>query len=297
MNAIEMFNIAEQMRTCVFLFNIKYQRQEMYMPDEAVSLLWDVYQVGISDKDYWNNTGISLEIIDELAGELARAIKERNWVFVYDKLNFEVTYLLKAIFEVLFTKSDVLLENWIWEENRAALRERYPIIEKQLEKMAGDFEEDKQFIRSYGLRGKVICRKKEGMEYDLYSSYDPAMAGMQIEQKLGLENYKKLYVWGFNGGFEFTNPYVMQKHEEMPMEIYVGDMTEFKRILQYTYRKGFILSPVVEWKFNFSLRDFFNNIDLGQKDISYIYVTEYSREELPYIRDFINTNSLSSNIG
>lgn len=297
LNAIEMFNVAEQMRTCVFLFNTKYHRQEINHSQEAVSLLRDIYQIGMSDKDYWNNTGIKLEIIDELAVELARAILEKNWVYVYDKLNVDVTHLLIAIFETLFTKSAVLLENWIWEENRAALRERYPAIEKQLEKMIDDYEKDKPFIRSYGLRGKVVCRKKERMEYDLFSSYDPAMVGMQIEQKLELENYDKLYVWGFNGGFELTNPYVMHRHEETPMEIYVGDLTEFKRILRHSYRKGFILSPVVEWKFNYTLRDFFNHIDLAQKDNSYIYLTEYSEEELPYIRDFINKNSLKSNIG
>lgn len=296
LNEIEMFNAAEQMRRCVFSFNINYQRQEISISAEAVSLLRDIYQAGMSDKDYWNNTGINLEIINELTGELERAILESNWVYVYDKLNVDIAFLLKTIFEVLFTRSAVLLENWIWEENRVALRERYPIIEKQLEKMADDYEKDKQFVRSYGLRGKVVCRQKERMEYDLYSSYDPAMVGVQIEQKLGLEKYEKLYVWGFNGGYECTNQYVMQMHRKTPMEIYVVNLTEFKRILQHTYRKGFILSPVVEWKFNFTLQDFFNHIDLSEKDDSYIYVTEYSKEELPYIREFINRNSLNSNI-
>lgn len=297
MNEIEMFNVVEQMRTCVFLFNIKYQRQEISIPHEAVSLLRDIYQIGISDKDYWNNTGVKLEIIDELAGELEKAILESNWVYVYDKLNSDITYFLKIVFEVLFKKNAVLLETWFWEENRAALRERYPAIEKQLEKMADDYEKDKQFVRSYGLRGRVVYRKNERVEYDLYSSYDPAMVGAQIEQKLGLENYERLYVWGFNGGYEYTNQYVMQMHRKIPMEIYVANLTEFKRILQHTYRKGFILSPVVEWKFNFTLKEFLNHIDLSKKDDSYIYVTEYSKEELPYIRDFINKNALNSNIG
>ena len=78
LNAIEMFNVAEQMRTCVFLFNTKYHRQEINHSQEAVSLLRDIYQIGMSDKDYWNNTGIKLEIIDELAVELARAIFFQN---------------------------------------------------------------------------------------------------------------------------------------------------------------------------------------------------------------------------
>lgn len=297
MNVIEMFNAAELIRMWVFVFNIKYQRQEISIFHGAVSSLRDIYQIGISDKDYWNNTGVKLEIINELADELANAILESNWVYVYDKINVDITYLLKSIFEVLFTKNAVLLENWIWEENRAALKERYPAIEKQLEKIADDDEKDKQFVRSYGLRGKVVCRKNKRMEYDLYSSYDPAMIGVQIEQKLGLENYEKLYVWGFNGGYEYTNEYVMQSGGKAPMEIYVTNLAEFKRILQHTYRKGCILSPNVEWKFNFTLKDFLNHIDLSEKDNSFIYVTEYSKEELPYIRNFINKNSLNSNIG
>lgn len=297
LSVIEMYSAAEQMRTYIFLFNIKYQRQEIRIDQEAVSLLQDVYQAGLSDQDFWNNTGIDLEIINEFARELKGAIFEKNWVYIYDMLNVDITYLLKTIFEVLFTKSAGLLENWIWEENRAALRERYPAIADQLEKMHDDHENDKQYVRAYGLRGRVVCRKKGRMEYDLYSSYDPTMVGAQIEQKLGLENYEKLYIWGFNGGYEYINEYVMQRHWKTPMEIYIGNLAEFKRILQHTYRKGCILSPAVEWKFNCTLQDFFDHIDLSKRDVSYIYLTEYSEEELPFIREFINKNSLNSNIG
>lgn len=288
-----MFCATDRMLIRILLFNMSYQKQEIGITIDSISPLRDIYQIVVSDIDYWNDTGVVLETIDALTGKLESAILQSDWVYVYDKLNYEVAYLLRAVLKTLFDKSAPVLKNWIWEENKIALRERYPDIYKQL--MEVDCNEEKRFVRSYGLRGSVVYRKNEQIEYDLYSSYDPEAFGALVGQELGLEKFKKWYILGFHGAYDCSGVYWRMR--KVNIEIYVVNIAEFKLILQNTLRKGFLLNPDVEWRFHLKLQDFFNNIDLSAKDDSYIYVTEYAKEELPYIREFIKKNALNSNIG
>lgn len=295
MDVIKMYRAVDQMRDYIWIFNLNYGKQNLKIYACMLPFVNEICEIGLSDTLYWKNTEVDFRVVYDQIDNMKKAVEDEDIVYIYDKLNFEIRWFIKSIFEVLFKKSAKELRSLFWSENREALQKRYPEILKKIEEFNN--EENESCIRDYGLRGNVIFRKNSNVEYDLYSTYSPGEVGVYTMINSDLKKYNKIYIWGFNGGYEISGGLFCFEDKRVEVEIYVTNLIEFKHILLNVPRKGMLLNPDVKWKFNICIEDFLKNIDLQKKQESYIYVTEYVDDGLTILKKFIYKYSLNSNIG
>lgn len=295
MDVIKMYRAVEQMRDYIWIFNLNYGRQDLYIYACILPFVNEICDIGLSDTLYWENSGIDFKVLYNQMDDIKRAVDDMDIVYIYDKINCEIRWFVKAVFEVLFEKSANELRCLFWSENKEALQQRYPEILKKIEEF--DNEGNKLCIRDYGLRGNVIYRKKNNIEYDLYTAYSPGEVGAYTMLNSELKRYNKIYMWGFNGGYEVSGGCFVSRDKKIELEIYVTDLIEFKHILLNIPRKGMLLNPDVKWEFNICIEDFLKNIDLQKKKESFIYVTECVDDSLIALEKFIRKHSLNSNLG
>ncbi len=295
MDVIKIYDAVEKLRTYIYLFNEHYMRQraEMTMNGSLLSsYVKRLCDMGMSDAAYWDNVGIDFRTMYGQVEELERAETQKDFVYIYDKTNYEIWEIVKNICEVLFGQYADTLKSYIWENNQEALKIRFPEVWKQLKAIPE--KESCQCVRSYGLRGKVVYRKNAGEEFDLYSGYN--LAGLKIIRAIDYERYNKICVWGCNGGFESREMALLLEFANLDIEIYVTDLNEFKQVLLNTRRKGVLLDDLIHWKFNFREEDFINSFDMDKRDKTYIYVCKCGGNSA-MLKEFIHKNSLNSNVG
>lgn len=288
-----MYNITHKIRQVIHVFNENYWIQNVAIDiDYLSSNIEKMCNIGMADVVYWEGKKIDFQMAYSLMKEIESAVEERDFVRIYDMLNFELWQMIKRVFEVLFDKNAELLGDYFAKENYAALQKRFPEILKEIDRL----EEKKQYkcVRSYGLRGKVIYRKSGNLEFDLYSAYN--MMGLKKFRGINFEKYSKIYIWGCNGGTEIDEITTARYFEHMELEIFVTNLYELKQILANYYRKGALLAPQIEWKFNAKEKDLIKDFDMQKKEASYIYICDPT-EKLSLLKEFICTNALSSNVG
>lgn len=295
MDVIRMYGAVEQMRNYIWIFNLNYGRQKWDIYRSLVPFAKEIWEAGISDLSYWKNTEVDPQKLYDLADGMEKAVESKDIVFLYDLLNYEIRHCITDIFTVLFEKDSEVLERWFWDENRKALKERYPEILDRIDN--GSDGKDGQNVREYGLRGRVVFRKDGDAEADLYTAYNPGEIGIWMAQDRGFSKYGRIYVWGFDGAYELSGGRFYFDDGKTELELFVTDLTEFRQILMHTMRKGFLLNPDVNWNFDCSIGDFIKSIDLKKKEVSYIYITEYSEKDMEKLKEFIDVNGLDSNIG
>ena len=295
LDLIRMYNAADYMREYIWSFNLIYERQYNDKWKYLLPAMDELGAAGESDKAYWEDTKIDFCFWKNQVNDIEKALAMGDIVYIYDKLNFEIRWFIKCVLDVMFEKNFIDLQKWFWNENREAMKKRYPEVLEQIEKL--DSKKNEQYIRDYGLRGKVIYRKHNNLEYDLYSGYSPVEVGNRIMRETEFKRYNYIYIWGFNGGYEIAGgDFCFERTKKF--EVYITDLFEFKQIIFNTMRKGILLDPNINWIFNKGLRDFFNSINKLNREETYIYVTENCLEkELISIRKYVETNSINCNIG
>ena len=297
MDVIRMYNALDQMRDYIWIFNLNYMKQKIDIYGSFIPFAAEIYSAGTSDLLYWKDSEIDFEKLCDYMEDIQKAIEAKDIVYIYDKLNYEIRYYINDFFKILFVKDSELLGKWFWEENRKALKERYPKIVELLDKGCNYNVKNEQYVRDYGFRGKVIYRKSNDIEYDLYSAYNPGESGICTAQGIGLSQYRTIYVWGFNGAYEISGSKFCFGEGNTDIKVFIKDSNEFKQILLHTLRKGFLLNPDVHLFFDSTVTHFLNSIALEKKEESYVYVTEYSGKDMVLLKEFIDVNHLNSNIG
>lgn len=293
MNVIKMYCAVDRIRNYIWFFNQQYRRQNKIDVSYVIADIQEVRRIGEEDILYWEKTEVDFQMLYHQEDKLKKAVQAKDFVFVYDQLNYELRNMTQIIFDVLFAKSSIELGQYFWSENRNALKIRYPEVLKQLEMI----DDKKESIRSYGTRGKVVYRTEENREYDLYSAYNPIESGLLMAEGIDLCKYNKLYVWGFNGGFEIDGISYSLDGNRMDFEVFITDLSEFRQILLSTPRKCLLLNPDVKWHFNAGIMEFVNGIDLQKKESSYIYSAKSQGNDVNLLKEFICKYSLNSNIG
>lgn len=293
MDVIKIYDAVEKLRAYIGLFNEHYMRQTAVMNDTLLSsYVKRLCDIGMSDAVYWDNSGIDFRTMYGQVKEIERAETQKDFVYIYDKINYELWEMVKNICEILFGQYADTLKSYIWEINQEALKIRFPEIWKQLEAITE--KELCKCVRSYGLRGKVVYRENAGEEFDLYSGYNSD--GLKIIRAIDYERYSKICVWGCNGGFEASEMVRLLEFADLEIEIYVTDLNEFKQVLLNTRRKRMLLNDLIHWKFNFREEDFISSFDMDKRDKAYIYVCKCGKNSA-MLKEFIHKNSLNSNVG
>lgn len=291
-NTIKVYRAVEQIRNFIWFYNKKYFRKDIEGSEQKlISYLQSFYEIVINDYQYWKKMGVDLNVLSEIIKKLEAAVKFKDFVFIYDCLNIDIGRMIFEILNILFYNKKEELCKWFWKENSEALKQRYLSILKQLETIV---QNDSVYVRDYGIRGRVVYREDNGREYDLYGAYNPVETGLQMVQKLYLENYDYIYIWKFSGGFEVKS--ILDIKEKIKIDIYVPDLYEFKVIMKNTLRKGILLDQRLNWVFEQNLRNFLHSIDLRKRDKIFIYVSGCSNEEYATLNKFIIKNDLDSNL-
>lgn len=288
-----MYNATDQIRRIIYMYNFGYMMQKNIIDANILMpSIQEMCRIGMQDMAYWENAEIDFVKAYKQMENVLKAEKRKDVVGIYDRLNYEIWGIVRQVLEVLFHKDSNILSNYFWEENREALKIRFPEILKQIGAMPkNDFCKN---VRDYGLRGKVVYREYLDSEIDLYSAY--GANGFNMMKNIDYRKYNKIYVWGCNGGAEINEIVLMSEEAGLLSEIYVTDLYEFKQILSNTCRKGVLLDSRIEWKFSAEVNDLVKSFDMLKKEISYIYVCN-SAKNRQIVNDFIYTHSLNSNIG
>lgn len=288
-----MYNTTHKIRQIIHLFNEKYWLQNAGVDTELLLIhIQAMCRIRAENPAYWEGVELDFQRAYALMEEIQSAVESEDFVQVYDIFNFELWQIVRRILEVLFSKNAELLRDYFVKENRAALQERFPEMLKQIDRL--DEKSPCEYVRPYGLRGRVIYRKEGNMELDLYSAYN--MSGLKRLKGVDYGKYSRIYLWGCNGGTEINEITATSHFEHMELEVFVTDLYELKRILSNTYRRGMLLNPRINWNFNVREEDLIKGFDMQKKEVSYIYVCD-SAKELSLLKEFICTNTLSSNIG
>ncbi len=301
MDAVELYCAVEKIRVFTFSFNLQYKRQNVELEmDRLLPYIQEVYRIGMLDELYWKNTNVDFHELIRQKEELKSAIFSEDYVYVYDKLNYELWSSIKAILKVLLKKNYSDLSNFFWNWNRDALKIRYPEILMQMEMISE--EKRYKYIRDYGLRGRVVYNIDADREYDLYSAYNPSEIASRIVETSYFEKCNKIYMWGYSGGFEVDGIMnaVEFKNKDLGIEIYVTDLNKFRQILNNTKRREALLHSHIDWRFNLNVRNFISDFSLNLKEESYIYlcdyVSEYNYKEMKLLKNFIQKYAINSNI-
>lgn len=291
-----MFCAIDVVKEFISNFNWEYQKNDIVFNDTVfnnlILYLRRVYEIGMLDSVYLKKAQIDFQVLYEQIQNIERAAADKDLVHLYDKLNCEIRVAIDNIGKILFEEAGEILKEWFWRENYEAVKQRYPKLAEQIEEI--DIKEQK-YIREYGLRGKVIYRKSCSGEYDLYSFHSPSEVGIQTAYRSDLSKYDKIYVLGFDGGYEFSGKHYISGGKAK-IEIYIDDLIELKQILCNTLRKGLLLNPNINLKYNMEIKDFLNGIDLREKDKSYIYLTKGFENGLKQIEEFVKNNFYNTNI-
>ncbi len=274
------------------LFNLRYAKQQIIYTDALTEHIKKLYESGMSDTLYWRHTNVNFPLFCKLAENIQEKEREKDFVSVYDIVNFELWKEIKYVAGVFFDRNIEELTAYFWNINSETLKQDYPMIVQHMENI--QIEDVNESSRSYGIRGRVVYRKKTDIEYDLYSGYNPVELGIRTEEIFDLKKYSKIYMWGYNGGFELNGIYITECVADI--EVYVTDLKEFKLILSNTLRMGVILPANIEYRFNVELKEFIENFNLCDKENSFIYVCEDYGDNL-MLRQFIEDNHINSNIG
>ena len=133
MDVIRMYNALDQMRDYIWIFNLNYMKQKIDIYGSFIPFAAEIYSAGTSYLLYWKDSEIDFEKLCDYMEDIQKAIEAKDIVYIYDKLNYEIRYYINDFFKILFVKDSELLGKWFWEENRKALKERYPKIVELLD--------------------------------------------------------------------------------------------------------------------------------------------------------------------
>lgn len=293
LDSIGMYNVAHKIRQIIHIYNENYWMQTAYIDTNfLVMYMRQIYEIGTEDIAYWGTEEIGFQSIDDLIVELQNADKSMDYVMIYDLLNFELWQMIKRVVEVLFKKNGKELCDYFATENEKAMKKRFPEVLRQIDTFGeGSQCED---VRDYGLRGRVVYRKKGSFEFDLYSAYN--MVGLKRMRNIDYAKDNLIYVWGCNGGFEINEIAIINTIDDIRLEINVTDLNEFSQILRNTYRGDALLNPRINWRFDLTEEELIKNFDLKNREKSYIYVCD-GAENTNLLKEFICANELDSNIG
>ncbi len=289
-----MFFAANWIRDYSSNFNRNYRNQNMKLEtDLLISYMKKIHKIGLTDVLYWQDTDIDFQVICGQIDAIKQAAEACDYVYIYDKLNGELRKIVNDISETLFNKSAEELKECFWKINCDALQKRYPEVLQKLKAIHS--EENGECIRPYGLRGRVVYTENGKEESDLFSACNPNDVGIRTAEKLEIGRYSKTYVWGYNGGFEISE-LLMPDRQGADVEIYVTDLRLFERILSNVHRSWLLVVENVSWKFEVSMDEFLNRIDLRDSNDIYILVGERYGNDLGKLKAFIDRNSINSNI-
>ena len=182
--------------------DLLYKLGQMTNNHLYTSCIKEVCDLGETDLCYWKKKHVNFSELRRLEGELVKAELAKDFVSIYDIMNFEVQRYLIDISDVLFQVNGTELREHFWKINQEALRIRYPNILEEMETI--QLEEDSYYTRPYGTRGKVVCKRYKDFKFDLYSGYNPTRLAIQMLEKENIKAYRNLHVWGCNGGYEIN---------------------------------------------------------------------------------------------
>lgn len=295
MDVVQMFWNVKRAFDYVNGVDLLYKLGQMTNNHLYTSCIKEVCDLGETDLCYWKKKHVNFSELRRLEGELVKAELAKDFVSIYDIMNFEVQRYLIDISDVLFQVNGTELREHFWKINQEALRIRYPNILEEMETI--QLEEDSYYTRPYGTRGKVVCKRYKDFKFDLYSGYNPTRLAIQMLEKENIKAYRNLHVWGCNGGYEINGFAVISDGLGIKIKVYVTDLGEFKKILSNTPRRGVMLHSNIEYEFHVGLKEFIEKFDLQKKEDNYIYVCESGGEDLTVLKHFIHNNFLNSNIG
>ena len=273
---------------CMNTINYSYiMQQTMFHVPFLLKYIEEVYETVMTDDPHWQYVKGSICEMKALEEDICKAEEVKDFVSVYDIINSKLWKEVEKALEILLLENIDELKEYFWHSNIEFLKVRYPMISQYI----GDVrpEDDMDSCRSYGIRGRVICR----VERDLYSGYNPIEMGIKMAESMNLNRYCKIYMWGYNGGFELNGIEVIGRTD---VEVYITDLAELKQILLNTTRGGVIEPSHIQYKFDISVKEFMKKIDLGNKEEMFIYICEPENNSVAELKQFIVDNSIHSNI-
>lgn len=295
-----MYCVADELRNIIFYFNLQYKNHILKInTNYLITTITSVYEIAATDELHWKETGINFSILKTIIREIERTLITRDLVCLYDIVNYKLWAIIKKIFEYLFEKYNEELQSYFWEENKEALRKRYPDLLEYLDHF-NEYETD-EGVRLYGLRGRVIYRKNNTMERDLYSSYNPIEICTKVISKEINECFDKIYVWGFNG-FEVDGLFNVAnngvKYKDTTIEVIITNLKECKQILKNTRRKNWLLNDKITWRYNVKIEEVLKEIEeiLDDKVTIYFYINEISGDDYEKMKIFLKKRMIRSNL-
>ena len=293
MDVIKVWKMINNVLNYINDFNSGFKEQSMLDMDLLISYIQNMYEIGMTDAAYWQDTEVDFPIIRECVERVHKAGISDDYTEIYDIVNYDLSRRIRCVADVIFDKDIVELQTYFWNINKNALKMRYPETLEDIEKIP--MEREQQCFRSYGIRGRVVYRTEKENECDLYSGYNPIGLSRRMMEMINVRKYKKIYIWGSNTGFE-ANGIVQPAEGKIEVTIYIDNLAEFKQVLLNTSRTGVLLYPDIKYRFHMGLRDLIENFDLQKKDDSYIYVCVSGGEDVSILRQFICNNLINSNI-
>jgi len=112
--------------------DLLYKLGQMTNNHLYTSCIKEVCDLGETDLCYWKKKHVNFSELRRLEGELVKAELAKDFVSIYDIMNFEVQRYLIDISDVLFQVNGTELREHFWKINQEALRIRYPNGRRQL---------------------------------------------------------------------------------------------------------------------------------------------------------------------
>lgn len=293
----EIYLAVERMRIGIKTFNLMYKKCQEEAESELTPIIIQLCElcetgcrraVGLkSGEQYFEAIQCGIHAVGEAA-------KEMDITTVYDILNARVLPgVIRLLVQVFQQYGDEIGEQF-WENNRMALGVRYPEVAEKIERLP---QKEGIDVRPYGLRGRVIYSKKDDLEFDLYSAYDPFETGETMTGMFLTKQYDRIYVWGCNGGYEIDG-LAHNLFDDVVVEVYIEDLWEFMCILKNTARNGVILQSNIHWHFEVGVQDFLQHVSAGTgKEKKYLYVSRFCDKDIELIAEFVINHWVDSNIG
>lgn len=300
-NDIKIYFIADNVmsiRSWIYCYNLEYRKYQMGVESELEEMLLSFREVFEGKyesvfclqfgKQYFETIQCDIDAVDKVA-------KAKDYTAAYDILNGTILLNTIKLLSLIFQQYRDGISKIFWKDNKAALEERYPGVVEKIEQLSKD---ESIGVREYGSRGKVVYKKNDEMEYDLYSAYQPFDVGERMTEMLLTEDYYKIYMWGCNGGFELNGFMHEFWYENSIIEIYINDLREFACILRNTKRKGAILNSRIHWHFGTGVKDFLRDfLTDKEREKNYLYVSRFCDEDRKTITEFVVNYSINSNVG
>lgn len=297
MEEIELYYAVEELRNYIYRFNFEYKRNDFEVDIKVLaSYVQKVCDMKENEILRRMDKTVDVQTLQDSLQFIHKAVHAEDYVSIYDILNGELRTCVFIIGKTLYHNCAEKFCEYFWQKNREALKIRYPEMLALLER--ADNEDKSIGIRSYGQRGRVVYRRNEDREYDLYSAYIPfETEDYMTEIYGGFEECSRIFMWGCNGGFEIDAILHKSNSEKQRIKVFVTDLTEFKYIMKNMQRSGDLLRPEITWNFCADLKELFRDVELEKREEVYIYVSRYYYGDIKTLKRFIVEHSLKNNLG